>query len=679
MRKKQAKIEVVYPFLDLLSENQALAKGVNLGDKNTYSLYHAIKKRSNMTMAKQYALFRLGMPVDGILDIAEETIKKILSQLVYEKLIAEVLQLEYRYEKLHLITCYLSLNLSDPPVCLFETVIRTSSENIGTMLKSLPVLSMQEIQKAYMDDLRGKKVTAKTHPGVLIDPFMIIQSKRFEFEPPQQHMIDASIMEIKKELLKNQEIIEVPQYGFIHIDKENMLNRYMVAEEVIRDELIGIYQNKFESLKGIFSQIFLEEAIHEMDTSSIETTEFLVKFVKAIQDISSPKKLKDSSAEKYLGKLSIETILSLMKRIETLLKERHHEKSLKDYQEYREKLFPSDKSIDMPILFVMEEEKNELTKETWNYLMNDTTVGNIQWELPDMSVFVFVRMDVESIFNIVTKMEKGKDILQWHVLSIREIFEKYGVVLNELFEIPEFLLPYGKILQRVYLKYMPWYHIILISLRIHFFIDGAYGKAKRLIRKEQYYYANRNESKRKKEEEANDKRRGAMLKSIEKLYSTNKIISHLDTSYFTRKIPPTVQDSKKFSGIDDLNEFISFIKSENFQIVSPLKKDSHLGNSLLLHPMDPSWGVRSQRIEKMANEVMSDGKSHGNEIQLRFKQILRFIQNKKKKTKLTTATKSVQAQKTKKGKDPYEIFGEELQKSENTKKREEEQKEAITV
>ena len=47
-------------FLNLISSKEAIAKGINLDDKNKHQIYNAIKEESTVKKAKSGRLFKLG-------------------------------------------------------------------------------------------------------------------------------------------------------------------------------------------------------------------------------------------------------------------------------------------------------------------------------------------------------------------------------------------------------------------------------------------------------------------------------------------------------------------------------------------------------------------------------------------------------------------------------------------
>ena len=650
MLTQQQKIDTRYPFLDLISESQALARGIHLTDNSTYTLYHAIKKNSTIAKVNQNALFTisvgkgatastgstnikhdtsslLDLSTEGFFDASKEKIISIMSKMIQDKLAAQIFRLEYRDGSLNLIPCYIALNAAASPLSLYKAILRTSSVNVGAFLKTLPVLDVETIGLSYLDDLAGKKVTAKTHPNVLVDPFSVIQPDNFDI-PPNEKLLALSRTELKEELFQSQELGEIPNYGLIPIHEESIINRFTAAEEVLKDSLLGVFQKKDESLKGIFNQLFLEESVYEMDPFSVNTTLFTEKFAKAIQN-SSLKKSASLRTQQYPGALAVETILTFSKRAELLLKERSHEKNIKSYQSYKEKLFLAEHDQNLPITFIDETEKEKINIETWEYLINDSTIGHIRWELPDESIYTFVRIDAENIFEIVIEMGKEKSMPHWHALAVRTILDQYETELRSLFNTPDFLTPYGKMLRRVYLNYMPWYHQFLLFLRVDFFIDRAYRKAKFLIRKDQDYYSTKNTNRRKKYRQEQESVKKKSLESIGKLSLMNKIISQLDYFYFTKKHIPTAEEVRKGIGmeLEDVERYMKFIKEENFQTIHSIKDSSSWGESILLYPRDADWAVRCARIKKTVEEVLEEESLLEKQFQQRCRRLLRFLQN----------------------------------------------------
>lgn len=663
MLSPQKRKETYYPFLDLLDERQAIAQGASLSDKANYVLYRAIQKSSHIRNAAQNELFSLDRPVDGLVDATREEIMSHLRKLLNDKLICQIFYLRYKDSELKLFPCYLSVTALESPSSVFASALSVSIVNIDTMLQSLGTPSVAALKKAFQDDFKKKKVDAKTHPEVLIDPFSALRKENFDF-PPAPSLIEASIDEMKKELLAIKKLSDIKGYGLMLIRKADILHYLEAAEDILREDILGYYQRKNETLKSLVNQIFLEESIYEIDSSAVDTTEFIQRLAEAVKSVGL---YEADSLGRYPGAFVVEVIITFAKRAKVFIQEKLSEKNVDKYREYREQISHSRGAWKDSILVISEKEKTRLHAETWDYLSEDEDIVSVRWELEEGSVWVFVKKDLDTIFEIVMSIEKEEDFARWQTLAIREILDEYEDDFSEIFKNSEFVAAYGRILRKAYTKYIPWYYPILFLLRIKLFLDYAYKKAKLAIREEQESYSLANESRRQSLKKEQEDIKKTSIEQVENLSLINKVLSALDYFYFKRKTVPDVQDIHERARLQDLDKLRSIIKENKFQLSAPLSRDTPWQNSILLYPRDRAWDIRRARLKKLAEEVLLKTEKLNKESQSRFKRLLSFI-----KEDIRSRQKKIKREEKD---ETYRNFDSSLQKHELlTKKKEEEGK-----
>ena len=256
--------------------------------------------------------------------------------------------------------------------------------------------------------------------------------------------------------------------------------------------------------------------------------------------------------------------------------------------------------------------------------MEDLDILNIQWELTKGSIWLFVKKDADSIFEIIKNVEKERKIDSWEILAIRELLDQNQDNFYSLFENSEFFNAYANLLRKLYMAYIPWYHHLLLFLRINLFLDNAYASAKTAIQREQNLYARLNKKRRESQKKEQEAIRNASLEKIKNLSIANKILSEMDHFYFDYGLVPSIHDVAEGINLEDMGTLRSLLKMNKFQYLSPLDKDKPWHSSILIYPNDHSWDLRKARLKKIAEEKLQKKEKLDRESQLRFQQTFGF-------------------------------------------------------
>ena len=105
-----------YKFLEVVSEGQAVSRGVNLSDKNLHTLYRTIQRLSTVTSAQACALFTLETNVPGTMELRKVEIKNIIRKLIEFQLIVQIFRLDVSDDenKLKLVPCFIAATEENP-------------------------------------------------------------------------------------------------------------------------------------------------------------------------------------------------------------------------------------------------------------------------------------------------------------------------------------------------------------------------------------------------------------------------------------------------------------------------------------------------------------------------------------------------------------------------------------
>ncbi len=680
MNSVHKKINEELPFLNLLTGTEAMSKGSIIVDKVGHALYRTILKQSTIQQANQNNLFTAGETAEGLFNSPREKIVRILARLVEEKLACQIFRLDYIEGELKLIPCYLAQSPVDAPISIYQAALRICVANIKAMIDAMPLVQRDHVDQILKADIEGQKFNLQLYPGFIINPFIAIVASAFDL-PPHPRLVSASISILRKELIDNKILSPIPKYGFMPIRNEETVDRFLAAEHVLKNIITEKYSKDNAVIKNICNEIDLKYSIYQMDTFNPYTTKFTQELAKGLK-----KELgKKAKADTYHGHFTIESILSFGEKAEQLIQEQVKQENIQEYKRLRNQLFENTSQLEKLLMFMDEEEQNATHPEVLGLMDKDSSLACVRWELKKKSILLFMRKDQGVFIDVVRKLEKYKSLPIWQVLAFRSLIDKYDEEIKSIFDNPDFLEPYGRILRRVYTNYIPWYHRLLWYLNIEWFIDYCFQKAKLAVQEEQTYVRSENQAIHEmKKKQTNDVKKST-LKKIGDLFLLNEILSLMDTFYFEKKYVPTIQDlqsSMRDKGVSDIAECI---RKKKFQIVSPPQVGLGWEKSIVLHPKDSSWATKQLQVKKVVKEVLKTrNKDHLSEdAYKRFQCVYDFLQRaafSNKNTKLISdgqasaeITDSVKYKeldkqrqnnfsKLKKNEDPYKLFGHALER-----------------
>ena len=202
--------------------------------------------------------------------------------------------------------------------------------------------------------------------------------------------------------------------------------------------------------------------------------------------------------------------------------------------------------------------------------------------------------------------------------------DKHQDKFDEIFENVEFLSCYSRLLRRIYIRYIPWHHSLLLLLRINIFVDHAYQRAKQAIQREQELYSKINKKRRLELKKQQEDIKNTSLSQIQNLSVVNKVLETMDHFYFNCRSVPNVQNIIENIDIESIGDLGTIIRNNKFQLLAPLSKQSSWQKSILLYPKDGAWDIRKARLKKLAEEVLENKHKLNQENQLHFQRLLKI-------------------------------------------------------
>jgi hypothetical protein len=601
-------LQAKYPFLDILSESEAVARGVNLSDKITHTIYKTLRNLSTPDSASRGMLLNASIIIPELGGMSKQELTGVLKKLVFERAVAHFFRLEYNANQNRVvpISCFAVIPSVEKGSIdqVYHETIHLSVKAVESLLDNLPSISRTEVWQDFEVDLKSQKIpTFQDIPMTLISLFGDVQASRFDLVPPRE-MIQAVTYDILTELSYRGKLVEIPDYGIMPLKEREYLLRLDTAGDFIKTKLIPKYRKK-GNLSRELEQIALEEAYFHLDEFADEASTFNMKRASALKKaILADRPAHASGGVRFPGSLPVEIVLALEPKSSSFYKDKKIRQIAQETLEIRNAIYEVTESWSDNIHVFTESEFERIHPEVRERLLADTELMNCEWELPDQTVYIFIKKDVDLIRYLVEGMIEPRVQDYWKILVLRNLIDRYEVYFHNLFADPHFVQKYGKILRQAYLSYMPFLHRILLFFRITLFQNQAFAIAKKGVILEQQIRSQANrgrhaEQKLKDEEE--QKARIGRIRSMESLFS---IIEALDGFYMENRVPTVSEVREVVRNIDPAG-FREIIKKEGFQTVSSGKAAGE-DEAILIYPVDHEWRSRSVKLTAQLESMKLD-------------------------------------------------------------------------
>lgn len=593
-----------YPFLEVWKESEAVARGVNLTEKITHTVYKAVQSRSSAQEARRNGLFTADTPVPEIVNLTRKDLLQLLGRMNTDRAIAQIFRLDYEpgQPAPRLVCCYITQppDEKDTIYHIFSEVVAISARAVGVMLDAAPAASEANIRQDLETDLRMEKSPqAADLPATLVSPFDLVHASKFDLLPAPE-LIQRSIEDIREDLLRNNRAIELINYGLMPRREAELLLRFETASDFLVEKLIPRYR-AIGGLKRQIEDIRLEESARALDVYAPPTTQFAVQRAQALKQAAQSEQ--GARGGRFQGQLATEMILALASLCEPLYQSRHKTQIEEQISRMRAQLNKRGADWRSLILFLTEEDRDKLPPEVFQGLSQDPALIYTTWQRREAGVHCFVGRNSDSFRALARAMQTLRPEESWQALALRALLEIYERQFPDLFEDSDFLRDYGRMLRNAYFHYMPWYHRVLLQFGITWFQDGAFQHAKKAIQGEQTALAETNDSRaaqrrEQREAELKDKR----LK-ISQSAQVNRVLEALDQEYIEAARIPSVGEVRRRLGEPDDAAFRDFLSREGFQLL-PGGKEQPPEDAVLLYPMNHEWRVRVARLRRTIDRIL---------------------------------------------------------------------------
>ena len=650
-----------YSFLEVISEAEAMTRGVNISDKITHLLFKNIRVLSTPENAVRGMLYSHNVTIQEIASHPKKEIINALKKMINEKVFAQIFRIEYNPDEagLRVVPCFLALPQEDKfkPEMIFQEVILQSVKAIESYLDSLPYFDRENIWKDLETDFTSEKIPqVQALPSVLVDIFQAVDIRKFEV-PPSPEMIKSTIHEIEEELIYRGKIVPINDYGIMPVRDKDYLIRLETAGDFVSTKLIPLYKNT-GNLKHELEQISLEEAFYFMDNFALPTSQFISKKTDALKKAVLASPGRKASGVRFPGSLAVEIVLSLNPRSAARYEERQLSDNRKELEKWRSRLKEISNYWQDNFHIMSETDLMKVIPFVRDQIMEDPDFIHGEWELAGETMHVFFLKEPTVVRMFAKGMQNLDSSAQWQAFLLKNLIDKNELYFKDLFMDPDFLRDYGKMLRKAYGKYISFFFRILELIGILFFQNQSYQTAKKRIMMEQQSLALRNKEfyaqKRSQMEEGKKEK----LDKIRSMESSLKVIELLDQFYLAEKKIPTVEEVRNVLKNTDPISFRDILTNASFQTVQSGGKDSSFDTSILLYPLNYEWRARAGRLHRIIDSVIQDlSSSETNpleKIQLdRAKKLKKFL-NKKEGPALKKAGVNDD--------DPYEKLAAEIKK-----------------
>ena len=597
-----------YPFLELVRESEAVARGANLSDKINYNVYHAVKKAATPQAARSGQLFTIDSFVPDIVNLTKKDLQTVLKRLIGDGLIVQIFRLEYVPDQpiVKMTPCFIA-NIQDgedTTYQLYQETVQQSVLALESLLESIPRATPDAFWKDLETDFNMDRIPEPSElPVTIADLFSPVHAGSFDIVPPAE-LLTITRREIEAELARKGRVLEINDYGYMPVREAEILERLETAGDFLKRKVIPKYKTR-SNLKRDLEQINLEEAAYKVDQFAPDTAEFIAKRASAVKKaVLATPGTTGTPGVRFPGILTLEVLIGLEQHAKERYEEARRKANKEELSAFKQKLMDPTAPWTEQIRFVEQAETRDFSPENWKDLTGDPELIYGTWHLPSSMIHVFIRNEASAFRALTRGMQEGPAEQNWKILAMKSLLEKSEDRFKALFDDAEFVAAYGRILRNAYVNYFPWIYRILMMIGLNMFLDRSFQIAKAAIAREQGALEKPNRERQEKLEKERDEEKQEKLLGVKDLAVANRIIEKLDEFYIGEKWIPTVGEIRR--ELPDIlpQTFNAIMRKESFQII-PAGRDQDPNLGILLYPMNHEWRTRTARLRKVLDEIFT--------------------------------------------------------------------------
>ena len=659
-----------YPFLEILRESEGVARGANISDKVNHAVFKTIQALSTVEAARRNELFTLDVEVPDIVNLDRKSLAQVVQRLIGDRMVAQIFRLEFTpgMPLPAVVSCYIAFPPDEKinPQVLYNETALASVTAIESLLGDLPEVNPEMVRADLAADLETETSRQVKLESSTVDLFSGVHASKFDMVPPPE-LVQRTIEDIQQELMRRNRVVEVLNYGLMPLKQNEILTRLETAHDFLLQKVIPRYRSR-GSLKRLLDAVTSDEAAYEAQRFVPPTADFMKRRAEAVKStVTADPQYRGG---RWQGSLAVEMILALADEAKDKYQEQHQKDNARRFKELRAKIVNASNDWKDVILFMSEDERDEVPPETFRELTADPDIMYTAWHRREGKVHVFIRRDGTALRLLVRSLTEVVPDRAWQVLAVKTAIEAHEEEFKFLFDDPDFVRTYGLMLRGVYIQYIPWWLRMLLSFGLNFFQDYAFQIAKKSIQDQQMVLARRNselEEQRRQEREAEQKRRTAEARERNLI---SKIIAALDYFYMEHDRVPSVGEARDYLTDFDDTTFEETLRKGGFQVLPGVGKDAGPRDNILTYAADHEWRSRSARLRRVLDRITGDAGGDPRQVE-RARRLLKHI-NKS----ASGGGGSAPAGPEQGG--AYERFGEALDRHEERERRDQPERELAT-
>lgn len=460
----------------------------------------------------------------------KDAVTPLLKELVRYKLIAEIFEIVY--------TEVTGLQIKPLFICLTEKLRSVDIAIEKCIVRSRnAVVEYAREKKSYEPNFFGKIVsqsywnTLALEDGDEIE--RLFQASNFLADPNPQ-MLNFFKLEMRNLLFRTDELLYHQKIGV-----------FWIKEFQIPD---AIQKLEFHLNVKLFPALALEDPvfrknfklIEEKEESSFQQNNSMDQF-EVLQEKIELLMVAKVKAEMLPGFFIAEIIESKSKNLIAHQKKQITERNQATLNSYLNKL-NNGTDFDSMFLRMNQDSTEEGIPEIIQALKKEISVLHAEWYTQTEFSAIFVMEDIIKLKSINEKIFKNYKDNSEEILKFRNLLERNEARIKPIFRDEEFVKLYGKNLQAVYFKYIPWFYKLGILFGIRFLTDLGYSKAKSSI---QFIQMNRKfqlATKQEKWKKEKLKENLAKLDSLKQLKAAKALAESLYESIVFRNWIPNLKE-----------------------------------------------------------------------------------------------------------------------------------------
>lgn len=571
-----------------LTTRQALVKtsGIVL-DKEFLQVFQAIENYSTKQNLNKAMLFTPSQERLEVLKIDRDRFREVIKDLIEFRLVAQVFELVWNSTSniLEIQSYFLAQTetLRDPGLA-YEFFLERSFKELQRYCSESNILHLDKA-KTIAYHLASGNIDSLGN-GLA----HLFQAKSF-LVPPPKNLIQSFILDLQERIEKQVELIGSLDKNLYYVPEVESVEIYNCFRNEFEARLLPFFRTKNMELHEKIETIEREEAIQEKSlnyTGNWEATRKVARVCLEYPDILQSH-----------GKIFLNTVVKL-----SILAERHTNEKIRMERDKTVSLLirqmETGNDIDSLFLRVNTEEPGAITQEICNALKIHKEVLHAEWFTPTNKLMLFALNKIENLKKINQIIHDSFKNTTEYPLYFRELLEKNEKEIQSIFKDSTFLKTYGKNLQAVYLRYIPFYYRIFAWLGIAAIINAGYAKAKSIIKYKQMDRKFQYEKRKEKLEKERLKERLEELAAKEIFQYARFLEQALENFYFIEKKIPDAEELTNFYPAITPLMLEKVCKEYKFTVI---ENGGFAGGNLIAFPNTPEYFEKKQKLLQTIQEI----------------------------------------------------------------------------